>query len=741
MSASLILWYLAFQLFAFAALPHCARVFRTLPDRGYALSKIAGWLSVSYLVWVTGMLGLTRFTGASVLVIALAAGASCWWRWRADVTAAWSQRRDWLTVEVIFTGTLVLAALVRAYTPDIAGQEKFMDYAIMNSFLIQPHLPAPDPWLAGYGMPYYHFAYFTHALLAKVSGAPGPSAYNLSMALVFALTAVGAFSLVSNLVRLSGGTSRLGADLAGGLAAVLTMVAGNLEAVLELLAQRGLGSPEFWTVVGVKNLRPAAAPQGWLPTDGGWWWRASRVVPTTQPDGINEFPYFSFILGDLHPHYMALPLDLLVVALAVTALIRPVTRLVSPRAAVSALALGLVIPAHTWDVPVFWGLFGAFSLMGIWLGDAGWRALRPLAVTYLAAVVLVLPYFVGYTSQPLSLALVDERTPLPSLLIIFGTFIVVATTWLLIGPSASGSTLSRQRWLTATLVVSMITAAVAALGGARSLAMALLLAGLAVHRALTVVLADEQPRAGHLAELVAAGLLTAGFAIVAGTELVFIKDSFGTRMNTIFKLHYNAWLLLGLGAALAIATLAARRGARRAIGLALGAVAVAAGAVYPVAATYTKAGELAGAPTLDGTVGLRRTYPNDFGAIDWLRSAVTERAAVVEAVGDDYRDFARVSTFSGMPTPIGWIGHELQWRGQMDEFGQRERLVRAVYTAQDSEALRAALTGLDARYVFIGRLERERYGQDVGERLRTWLPLAQQRGDAMLLSVPPAGAR
>src|SRR5262249_22479505 len=96
----------------------------------------------------------------------------------------------------------------------------------------------------------------------------------------------------------------------GLLGGALTMMVGNLTAVFELIAARGWGSEVFWAAVGVKGLGPVLSPT-FLPVEGGWWWRSSRVIPNIPPDGITEFPYFSFLLGDLHPHYMAIPFVLL----------------------------------------------------------------------------------------------------------------------------------------------------------------------------------------------------------------------------------------------------------------------------------------------------------------------------------------------------------------------------------------------------------------------------------------------
>jgi uncharacterized membrane protein len=228
-------------------------------------------------------------------------------------------------------------------------------------------------------------------------------------------------------------------------------------------------------------------------------------------------------------------------------------------------------------------------------------------------------------------------------------------------------------------------------------------------------------------------VLTAGYMTIAGTEIVFIRDSFGTRMNTVFKFQYNAWLLLAIGSALAIGSLMAQRGIRRIGAIVAAAVVVLLGGIYPLGATLTKTNHFSSTATLDGSAFARRQYENDLAAIDWLRTNGQPRSVVVEAVGGDYTDFARVSTFSGVPTPMGWIGHELQWRGQTDQLTRRERLVQDLYQSRDADQAQRTLDALGASHVFIGRLERQKYGAEAVDRLRGWLTVAFQRGDALVL--------
>ena len=131
------------------------------------------------------------------------------------------------------------------------------------------------------------------------------------------------------------------------------------------------------------------------------------------------------------------------------------------------------------------------------------------------------------------------------------------------------------------------------------------------------------------------------------------------RMNTVFKAGYQAFLLLGLAA-----------GVRAAVGRRLAAAARLdavggdrRGAADPRARLSLRGrlratGGFANAPTLDGLKWLSARSPGDPGAIDWLRANAPGDAVVLEAFGDDYSAFghARISTFTGRPTVIGWAG-------------------------------------------------------------------------------------
>jgi uncharacterized membrane protein len=209
---AVFLWWLIIEILSLVALPLTVRLFRHLPDRGYALAKPMGLLSVSYVLWIGATFGLLHNSVGGIIFSILAVGAFSGWfyaRGKKDGNLlALLRERSWVIVasEALFTLAFVLWALYRAYNPEIAGTEKPMEFGFLNAILRSETFPPHDPWLSGFAISYYYFGYLMMAVLTKLSGVPSNIAFNLSIALLFALTMTGAFSLVYNLVKGSEGT-------------------------------------------------------------------------------------------------------------------------------------------------------------------------------------------------------------------------------------------------------------------------------------------------------------------------------------------------------------------------------------------------------------------------------------------------------------------------------------------------------------------------------------------------------
>jgi hypothetical protein len=309
---AMLLWWLALSVMGWAVWPLLFPLLGGLQDRGYGLARTAGWLLVGWVHWMAVSLGLWENRLAPLALICaglILAGAGAWWLQRRRIGEFWSARRRLLVGE---EGLFALAFLafvgIRILNPDLwqpwNGGEKFMESAFLNAVLRSPHFPPYDPYFAGGSLNYYYYGLYLVSIPIKLTGIAPEVAYNLAVPGLFALTAVGIFSIGHTLAggwrtedgrresENGGGVGR--PVISGLLAVVLALLMGNLNALSQF----------------VEQLRQSLVK---LPAPGFDYWASSRVIPQT----INEFPFWTFLFADLHPHLIAMPFGILVAGLAV----------------------------------------------------------------------------------------------------------------------------------------------------------------------------------------------------------------------------------------------------------------------------------------------------------------------------------------------------------------------------------------------------------------------------------------
>ncbi|HKV59995.1 MAG TPA: DUF2298 domain-containing protein, partial [Ktedonobacteraceae bacterium] len=275
---------------------------------------------------------------------------------------------------------------------------------------------------------------------------------------------------------------------------------------------------------------------------------------------------------------------------------------------------------------------------------------------------------------------------------------------------------------------------------------------------LTLLNVHDRPRAFILL------LGTVAFALVASTELVYLRDVFAgnfPRMNTVFKFYFQAWALLSItsGAGLYFiyesfqyAPLATginlwMRRTGQSMWLLVCLLLILAGAIYPIVGTYQRTnGFMQRSNSLDGFTYMQSYSLGDYEAIRWLNSHVQGNPVIVEAYGasgGDYSDYARISAFTGLPTLMGWLGHEYQWRVNWlnnvynaADFYKRGTDINAIYTSTDSRTVLGLLQHYQVKYLYVGSLEVTTYsGSDLG-RFRQFMPIVYSAYGVTIYEVP-----
>jgi YYY domain-containing protein len=762
-------WYVVVQVLGALALPLAFTLFRRLPDRGYFQAKALGVLGQGLLLWLGVSYGLVRndVGGALLATAALAALAWAWgrdaFRPRPGEPSLWRWLREHalmaLAAEVLFLAAFAAWAFVRAHDAAADHTERPMDLLFLGGIHGSPTYPPRDPWLSGHAISYYYLGYWLLNALALLSGEPPEVAFNVGQACWLGLLLLGSCGVGYDLLRLDGARPSLALG-AGLLSAAAVGLSGNPQGTLDVLQREGL---DLRALAGERTLRNFTPPD-----DHWWWWRASRVLQDRDAGGapvevIDEFPAFSYVVGDAHPHLLAMPFVLLAVGLALALSLAareervfPAGRVADALAvlvpwgvrgvAVLAIVVGSLVPLNTWDFPAAAFLVLLAALAGT--RGAGWSPrLRTEVIVALGAALaalpalVFLPYFLTAQSQVQGLQPnLLHPTPLAHLLLMFAPLLLAVVVLLAVGPGGDVSH-ARHVWRDLGIGVAgglVVLAALAALASPEArrqwletpftlILLASLLAA-AVGQAL---------RAQGAARRFALLLAVVGLLLALGPELAWLRDSFGTRMNTVFKLYSQAWILLGLAGAHGLAAAYRTGGAPRLASAVAGALLLS-GLLYTGAAVHSVAGGFRSpSPTLDALAYLATAAPEEREAIDWVRRHTAAGDLVLQGVGASYQAAdGRISVATGRPTLLGWEGHELQWRGAA--FGAmaagRADAARAIYQAADRTLLEGVLQAWDVRYVYVGPAERERYGVDAAaeQRLGEVMDLVFSRGSVRL---------
>jgi YYY domain-containing protein len=730
-----------------------------------------------------------------------------------------------IAYELLFVAALIGWAVYRAHVPDLGTTEKPMEFAFFNAIGRSPQFPPNDPWLSGYAIAYYYFGYVMMSLLQQLTGVTAGTAFSLSNAFWFALSAISAFAVVANLVLLAARQARRAAIVFGLLGALMLVVMGNFEAPLEVARVNGVGSQSFYTWLDILDLNqpyvPAPDQPNWPPRFW-WWWRASRVIhdywpnqvspvlsavtgfqptPNTEfQEAIDEFPQFSFLLGDMHPHVLALPFALLMMGLALNLYqaaaggeIKSLWwgRSTAPLWPLYALAVGSLGFLNTWDFPIYAFVLAAAYGLGRW--QAGEFSLTEsgsdLFALGVGGAALYIPFYRGFTSQAGGIAPnLYNGTRASQFFVMFGPFILIglALGIVLVIEAARVRQLRIASFAAKAMgggigLIAAMSIIMAALAGlimavskqANDLVQGKLAdmsrAGLTAGDQLLARLADPWVPLALGAGLVAIWLLwrarrstavpstrhpstsrqpidfvlllyAIGVLLTFGVEFAYIIDGFGTRMNTVFKFYYQAWALWSVASAFgAYYLLQGASGigvVRRVISGVVVAVVVVLGLFYPVLAIPDKLEQVE--PTLDAMASAGQSVPDEYQAAQWFNQTVPDAPVIMEAPGDEYNpNSSRMSTWTGLPSVMGWSGHENQWRNSYDVL-LRPRIddVKEAYATPDVQRALAIIHDYNVRYVVVGPNERRQFAPAALAKFDQVLPIVFQQGDVTIYRVP-----
>ncbi len=679
------IWWLVLELIGFLTLPVSCYFCRNLKDSGYCISKPLGLLLITYISWVISIaIGYSYISIILSLVVIAALSFSIY----IKKGFAHFEKKYIIKFEVIFLLAFLIFALIRAYSPDIywTGGEKFMDMTFINSMLRTTGFPPPDPWMSGTVTYYYYFGYLVVSNLINITGILPSIAFNLATASFFALSFTTAFGIGFNI------TERI---KYGVLTAFFVTIAGNLVGFFQM----------------ADIFRKENAISSMLSFN---YWTSSRVIPDT----INEFPYFSFLQGDLHPHMISITFQLLVILLLLNIMkSKPIksNSIDWPSILIVGLSIGFLYPLNTWDYPVY--LVLAILVISCNQIQIKYYMNSFASITAMAAVsyLLYLPYHLSYKIDKTISLVPSGRTSLIFYLAVYGLFLfliysfVLRNTWNFNKKIFKLSlTLAGIGILITLIEFRQFILDTSANPKTNEFELLILLIPLLVITVLSI-LKEKDKNNVFILILILAGVFTSLFC-----EFFYIQDALGSgdstyiRLNTVFKLYLQNWVFWGICAGYIVFQLRDYFKSKKAWGVAAVTLILLV-SIYPVFATIGKSGSFSGDPELDGMAYLKKEHPQDYQAILWSMK-ITGQPVILQAPGELYQWNTAITTFTGLPTVIGWAGHELNWRfPKRSEIDTRWSDVGKIYTSSDISVVEGLLRKYNVSYIYFGEAEAKRF--------------------------------
>ena len=692
-------WYLTLLIVGIIFTPLTKKVFKSFNfDFGYPFAKTLGIILLSYLVYILGIIKILPFSRLSLIFIL------CLF---AIINLIIHKKNKNLThhlqtiliEETLFIFCLFFWTFIRSQEPSIHSLEKFMDFGFINSILKADFFPPKDIWYASEPINYYYFGHLTGALLIKLSNIKASVGYNLILATIFAQGVTQIFSLIINIIKqYDQKLSQFKAIVFGLIGAYLINLGGNLHTIYLFTKGYPNENPiSFWKILS-----------GFNPT-AYWYPNATRLIPFT----IHEFPSYSYVVADLHGHVFDIPFVLLTIAILfiiftsspfstktskgrqnlkskVKSLWQQISTNFNQFQLISTVFLGFMAAVHymtnAFDGPIYilLTLIIFFFLFGFSV-----KFFVNIVILLISFIFFSLPfswYFkpfisgIGVNCSPKFLTKIGKLgpflfeagncqiSPLWMLFVLWGFFLIAFVIFLIIKDKLSNSVAMKSVFAKAST--------------------------------------DKQLNNFILI------LFSFSLFLIIVPEFFYIKDIYPAhfRANTMFKLGYQAFIMMGIASSITFYLL---KNIKKSLIYYLTSIIFIIFLffpfIYPFFSVPSYYGPLNRKVQLDGQVWLKTSYPEDNEIINYLNKNEKGQPVILEAQGDSYTDYERISAFTGLPTVAGWWVHEWLWRGSSNVVGGRIPDVVELYESNDESKTRSLIKKYHIKYVIISRLERQKY--------------------------------
>lgn len=691
-------WMLAF-LMGMMAMPVTGRLFSHFKDKGWLFSKVLAVCVTGFLTWFLVAVELLPFNTAVCIGVSVICGIACMFLFNRQQKKGiecypFQEMKLVVREEILFFAIFLMWTYVAGFHPQAYGTEKFMDYGFMEAMMRSDVLPARDLWYSEGHINYYYGGQYFAVFLTKITGSQVELTYNLMRTFIAAFAFVLPFSLVYQMSvdrmkkNLSGKKKYIPAA-AGMTAGLGVSIAGNMHYVVYSKI-----IPWIQKLSGTENV------------DSYWFPNATRYIghnPDVPDKTIHEFPCYSFVLGDLHAHVVNIMFVLLILGILYAWFYRYgknrdwnknvkdktfwKTELLMPHIILSGILLGMFQWTNFWDFVIYFVVTGGVVLFGNitrfggkWKKIAGVTAAQGAEIFCISKLV-ILPFTMKFETMVQGVALAQNHSRFYQLMVLWGLPVFVTLVFLI---SVLMERLRKKR-------------------------------NRSIYQCMRSMVSSDLFG-------VILGLCAIGLVLIP--ELVYVRDIYengNARANTMFKLTYQAYIMFGIlmgYAVFRLLTISRQKILKICAGVGLFFLLWTVGYFgNSVKAWFGEVWNPEKYQGLNALTFLETDFPEDAAAIRWLKENIEGAPVVLEANGDSYTGYERVSATTGLPTILGWYVHEWLWRNNVEDVNAKSADVETIYTSSEAGTVKALLEKYEVSYIFVGSKEREKYGDRLNESL------------------------
>jgi len=684
-------WLIEVELISLLTFPIVKTFFYNLKDKGYVLSKILSLVLLTFFVNIISFTNIGYKNITILLYLGFLLLVSIFLILKNPNSFNFLKDKNFIEeifiIEKIFIISFIFFTFIRSFTSDIYGAEKWSDFLILNSISRSEKFPPQYGWFSGGDMRrYYYFGQLIFSILTLISKIPSSITYNLAISTLFSLSLIGCYSILVNLTQ---------KRKCGILAALFVCIIGNFFPLLQII---NYFLPQI-------DMKVENYP---IPIQGSFfekllrfdWWVSTRIIPGT----INEFPYFSFLFGDLHAHMIAIPFQIGLILMLIS-LYKSNDEdfyFVIIKMIILSIFIGFFMPLNTWSYPTSL----AFSIGIFFIKDIDtikkfkWAKIKNLIFIIILVLILSLSlYFTNFdllktNNENRNLKLSNERTTLYHFSLIFHIFIFIIITFLILLLklyNKSKYKISKIIFLFfGTILLSIIL----------DFQLLILLPILAI--CIYLILLNKTKEE----EKFVLFLIIFGAILALICEILYIDS----RYNTVFKFYIQIWVFWGIASSYCVYRIEEylnreKNGYMKKIWKSIYIFLILVALIYPVLSTISITGGFSRKSTIDGLEYLKERNPEEYEAIQWLNK-IEGTPVILETPGEVYTDTSRISANTGLPTVIGWASRV--WHYLSIDWGtinSRVKDVDEIYNTVDNEKALNLLKKYNVSFIYIGPLE------------------------------------